>query len=124
MNLIKYAGGNEYKLVEWKFNARGSSGARYGMMAFGKSPDGQEVDCMYVLYKMDFEIAQYIRHPYMDSLLMLDFANPWTVNRHLSNTERKQFKNFFRLKALECFCTEGLLDHITYVNSIQDVQDE
>ena len=29
---------------------------RYGMIAFGRSPDGQYVDCMYVMYKMDFKV--------------------------------------------------------------------
>ena len=33
------------------------SGARYGIVAFGKDKSGKFVDCMYVLYKMDFTIA-------------------------------------------------------------------
>ncbi|CAG2189708.1 unnamed protein product [Mytilus edulis] len=48
----------EYKILEYKFNTGKDSGAKYGLIAFGKSPDQKYYDCMYVLYNMDFRVAK------------------------------------------------------------------
>lgn len=118
----------DYKLVEWKFNKAENSGARYGMMAFGRSPDLKYVDSMYVLYKMDFKIAPKdfvtIKE---DSWLFGLFS--WTtissekVEQSLGSNSIKKLQNFFRLKALEGFYKEGLIETINYVDSLDQLPD-
>ncbi|KAH3707201.1 hypothetical protein DPMN_066599 [Dreissena polymorpha] len=47
------------RIMEWKFNTGKNANARYGMIAFGLSPDRQYVDCMYGMYKMHFKLWKY-----------------------------------------------------------------
>lgn len=118
----------DYKMVEWKFNKGENSGARYGMMAFGRSPDLKYVDSMYVLYKMDFKIApKNIVTVKEDSWLFGLFS--WTtsssekVEQSLGSNSIKKLQNFFRLKALEGFYKEGLIETINYVDSLDQLPD-
>lgn len=118
----------DYKLVEWKFNKAENSGARYGMMAFGRSPDMKYVDSMYVLYKMDFKIApkDYVTKK-EDSWLFGLFS--WITissekeEQSLGSNSIKKLQNFFRLKALEGFYKEGLIETINYVDSLDQLPD-
>lgn len=120
MNGIVFAGEIwEYRLVEWKFNAKDTSNARYGMIAFGKSKDGQEIDCMYILYQMNFTLAPIRTVTTKEHSLLFGLIN-WntikydTEERNLDADTIKDLKNFFRLKALEGFYKEGLIDMINY----------
>lgn len=56
MNGILFISDWEYKIVEWKFDVKDLLNGKgwYGMIVFGKFKDGNEIDCVYVLYKMDF----------------------------------------------------------------------
>ncbi|XP_052223982.1 uncharacterized protein LOC127839637 [Dreissena polymorpha] len=57
MNSVFFAkGGWEHKLMEWKMVKGDDAVARYGMIAFGRSPDKEFVDCMFVIYKLDFKV--------------------------------------------------------------------
>ncbi|XP_061195793.1 uncharacterized protein LOC133204027 [Saccostrea echinata] len=118
----------EYKIMEWKFNQGANSSARYGMMALGRSPDLKYIDCMYVLYKMDFKIApEEIVTEKTDSWLWGLVS--WTTEereckeRNLGSKSVKALQNFFRLKALEGFYKEGLIESINYVPSIEEIPD-
>lgn len=116
----------EYKMVEWKFKKADESGARYGMIAFGRSKDQQYVDCMYVLYKMDFKVApQQIvtkkEHSWLWGLLNYSTEKIEYVERTLGSKSIQAMQNFFRVKALEGFYKEGLIESVNYVNSLEDI---
>ena len=129
MNAIKWAGEWSYKVMEFKNNAASASGAKYGMIAFGKSKDGKFVDCMYCLYKLDFKIAPEIIIRNKEDSILWGLYKWETVEvkvqeRVLGGNSLKRIKNFFRFKALEGFYQEGLIDQINVVPSIEDVVDE
>lgn len=118
----------DYKLVEWKFSKGKNSGARYGMMAFGRSPDLKYVDSMYVLYKMDFKIAPKKivtkkEHSWLFSLFSWTSSKTEMVEQSLGSKSIKNLQNFFRLKALEGFYKEGLIETINYVDSLDNIPD-
>lgn len=119
MNAIIFTEKSWYdKLIEWKFNNADESGARYGMIALGKSQDQKYIDCMYVLYKMDFKIKRSIMSSFLRALLSW-FGNK--QSRGLTEQEIKKFRNFFRLKALEEFYKEGLINSISFVDSLEQI---
>lgn len=129
MDGILYSHGTwENKLVEWKYNADANSGARYGMLAFGRSKDTKYIDCIYLLYKMDFKLASTDTVP-TDHKSMFQRLLAWTTtadhkaNKKLDIATIKRLQNFFRLKALNGFCNEGVIDRINYVKSIDDIPD-
>lgn len=120
----------EHRLIEWKINSgTANSGARYGMIAFGRSADGKEVDCMYIFYKMNFKIKPRKIVNQKEHHLLFGLVN-WTTDceEEEENAFRfnsvKMMKNFFRLKALQGFYKEGMIDKISYVKSIDDVPNE
>lgn len=125
MDGIRFA---DNQIVEWKYNAEESSGARYGMLAFGKSSDEKYIDCMYLLYKIDFNLAPTERVT-TDYSFMYNVLMAWTTttvhkeSRKLGIDNIKQLQNFFRLKALNGFYNEGVIDRINYVRSIEDIPD-
>ena len=126
MNGIKWAGQWSYKIYEFKYNKADTSGARYGMVAFGKSPDKKSIDCMYVLYKMDFKIAPQViitkkKHSAVWGLVKWQTTETQVVERTLGVKSIKNLQNFFRVKALQRFYNEGLIDRINYVASIEDI---
>ncbi|XP_028411151.1 uncharacterized protein LOC114533757 [Dendronephthya gigantea] len=118
MDGIRWTDEWAYKIIELKYNNSSSdSSARYGMIAFSKSNDGGivRVDCMYCLYKLDFDVApQRIVTTAEETLQesVPGIKSPWRI------------KNFFRYKALEGFYKEGLIDRINIVPSIEDVHKE
>eukprot|EP00477_Mikrocytos_mackini_P001430 GAHX01001537.1.p1 GENE.GAHX01001537.1~~GAHX01001537.1.p1 ORF type:complete len:205 (-),score=16.66 GAHX01001537.1:857-1471(-) len=123
MKFIMYSRGNySDKLVEFKYNTNALSEFRYGMIAFGHSPDGSEVDCMYIIYKMNFKIAPREEQRQRSILWgLISWTSTTQTPRHLESSFLKEFKNYFRLKALQGFCNEGYIDRINYVSSLEDV---
>lgn len=123
--------GLEIKVVEWKFNKEDkedNSGARYGMMALCRSADQKAVDCMYVIYSMDFKIAPEEivtekKHSWLWGLFSYTTEDIKKVERSLGVKSIKSLQNFFRMKALQGFYSEGLIDSINYVPSIEDIPD-
>ena len=129
MNGIQWGKEWSYKIVEFKYNAANDSGARYGMIAFGKSKDGKFVDCMYCLYKLDFKVAPEKIITKKDHSVLWGLVKWQTVKEGVKEKELgvkllKRIKNFFRYKALKGFYHEGLIDQINVVPSIEDVVDE
>lgn len=120
MELIKFSESWQDKIMEWKFN-KGETGARYGMMAFGKSADGKEIDCMYILYKMDFKVAPKVTVTTKDKSILLGLFE-WSITDEktesslLGSESKKRFQNYFRLKAMEGFCSEGVIEKVGYVD--------
>lgn len=129
MNAIKWSGNWDYKIFEFKYNNQADSGARYGMIAFGKSPDNKFVDCMFAMHKLDFKIApeRIVRE---ESHSTFWGIKKWTTTwievreRALGKESLKVIKNYFRQKALEAFSNEGLIDRINYVSSIDEIPDD
>ena len=126
LNGIKWTGKWSHKIYEFKYNKGDTSGARYGMVAFGKSADRKFIDCMYVLYKMDFKIAPQVivtkkNHSAFWGLKKWQTVETKVVERTLGIKSIKQLQNFFRVKALQRFYNEGLIDSINYVASIEDI---
>lgn len=123
--------GLEIKIVEWKFNKDekvDKSGARYGMMALCRSADQKAVDYMYVIYSMDFKIAPKEivtekKHSWLWGLFSYTTQDIKKVERSLGVKSIKSLQNFFRMKALQGFYSEGLIDSINYVPSIEDIPD-
>ena len=129
MNGIEWAREWAYKVTEFKYNSSSDSGARYGMIAFGKSKDGKFVDCMYCLYKLDFKdplerIITKKEHSILWGLIKWKSAEERLQKRVLGVKSLKRIKNFCRFKALEGFYKEGLIDRINVVPSIEDVADD
>ncbi|XP_031569015.1 uncharacterized protein LOC116303587 [Actinia tenebrosa] len=128
MNGIHWSAEWAYKIIEFKYNAASDSGARYGMIAFGKTNDGKFVDCMYCLYKLDFKIAlerivTTKEHSCFWGLIKWQTVDVQNRERLLGGKSLKRIKNFYRFKALEGFYHEGLIDRINVVPSIEDVSD-
>lgn len=115
MDGIKFAGGNwEHNIFEWKFNAEDSpnGNGRFGMIVFGKSEDGNEIDCAYVLYKMDFtltekETADLKKHSILYGLINWNTITEDTKEISLDMIEDLQ--SFFRMKAMKVFQNMGLI---------------
>lgn len=88
--------------------------SRYGMVVLAKS--GDEIGCMYVLYKMDFKIAS----SKMRSLLWGLFKWEGPNNSKIAGVVKsRSFHNFFRTKAMEEFYKEGVIDSVNYVKSLE-----
>ena len=116
-----------HKVVEFKYNCKSSGyGARYGMIAFGKSRDGKFVDCMYCIYKLDFKVAPRIitTQPSLWGLLTGQTVEEQEKKRSLDFKSLKRIQNFFRFKALEGFYKEGLIDKINVVPCIVDTTND
>lgn len=128
LNNILFSEGESYdKIIEWKFNTDDGMGARYGMIALGQSSDQKYYDFMYALFKMDFEVAprQVVAiHLRPTSYFWGLYA--WTASvkeekRTFTGGEIKTFKNFFRLKAMEALCEEGVCDKVNYAISWDEI---
>lgn len=124
-----------YNLIEWKFNSADGTGARYAIVAIGKSADQEYYDFAYALYKLDFEVApKQVVSVHLRSSSYLWGLYSWTTatvstsseeERRTYNTEEiKSFKNYFRLKAMEALCEEGLCDRINYARSLDEIPED
>lgn len=116
----------EYQIIEWNFKKADDSGAKYGMIAFGISKDHQHVDCMYVLYKMDFKIAPQkivtkTRDVFLYGLFSTSKEEVEYKERTLGLKSIQAMQNFFRAKALQGFYEQGLIESINYVSSLEDI---
>lgn len=106
-----------HSILENKFMTDDGSGVRYCILAFGKSPDGMLINCMYVLYKMDFVLGKA-----KEKKSMFGDLKRWITTKFelvkTSGLERcESFRNFFRIKALRGLQKEGLIDEINFVDS-------
>lgn len=116
------AGEYTFKIVEFKLKADKASsseiqGARYGIMAFAKSLDGNYIDFMLAVYRVEFKLAP---NTYLKNQSILWGLYTWSkfadveLDKRLSKDEIERFQNFFRYKALKEFKKEGIIDKITF----------
>lgn len=128
MMLIKFSKTGQDKIIEFKFNKDDNSAARYGMIALGRSEDNKLVECMYVMFKIDFKLApkEWVIKNKRSALFG---SCSWTTRkvvkeeRSIGTETIKNLQNFFRLKALEEFQRERLINSINYVQSLEDATD-
>lgn len=117
---------SDHITLEWKFKMDDNSGCRYVMLNFNRSPDGAFLDCIYVLYKMDFKIVPKIvlkekTHSLFGDLMSWVSNNFEKMKHKLEPKSNSHFENFFRLKAIEGAYKEGLIEKIDYVESLEDM---
>ena len=129
MNGIQWSHEWAHKIIEFTNICSSDSGAKYGMIAFGKSKDGKFVDCMYCLYKLDFKVAPdriitSTQHSTLWGLIKWQDVDEKERERFLGVKSMKRIQNFFRFKALEGFYQEGLIDQINVVPSIEEVPED
>lgn len=115
--------------VDWTFKKPDNSGARYGIVAFGKYPDEKQVDCLQVLFKMDFPIVPKEKHTTKSfiSTLSTKFSHPKDEASEkddpLTEINGKDFQNLFRLKVLEECYREGYIEQICqHVNPLEGTE--
>lgn len=108
--------------MEWRFNKPGNTNIRYGIIVFGRSPDKKYVDCIYVLFKIDFKIASKERLTGAKGASLRSTTQPNifpTLDNMSGSNNSNEFQNFVRVKALEECCKEGLIEKINYVDCLE-----
>lgn len=125
MLTIMYSKGTyKDRIVEFKYNAEDESCCKYGMVAFGHSTDGNEVDCMYAVYSMSFKVApKVVEKPHSILWGVFSWTTTEEVKRTINLEDLNRFKNYFRLKALQGFRDEGYIEKINYVPSLAEIGD-
>lgn len=111
-----------FKVVDLIFNNEkpnptGVHRARYGIIAFARSPDLKYVHCILTIYKLDFKLAPTLlskTHSILWGLYKWSSLDKTEVDRSLTKDEIGRFQNFFRYKALNEFKKEGIIDSISY----------
>lgn len=86
----------------------------YGMVVLVKL--GDEIGCMYVLYKMDFKIV------FLKMWLLLWGFFKWegfNNSKIVGVVKSWLFYNFFWIKVMEEFYKEGVIDLVNYVKSLE-----
>lgn len=102
-----------HNIMEWNFYQPDNSGAEYGIVCFGRSPDGKSLDCLVVQLKIKFTISSKIKEP-TNKGSCLSERIPGLISK-------KDLQNFFRLKALEGCLSEGYVEKINFVNSLKEI---
>lgn len=108
LNNVDVLDGN---FVDWQLTTADNSSVQYGMLAFGRSQIRGFIDCVYILYKLDFGTAP--------TDIVTDDKHSWTVilktkgrciKRRNFRLNRNNFLNLLRVKALELYHKENLTE--------------
>ncbi|XP_067018086.1 uncharacterized protein [Acropora muricata] len=124
---IHWASSWSHKLFEFTFGDKIDSGEVYfGIMCLAKSSDGQTVDAVSSLYKLNFTLARekVIETETFQLLGFIPLDSRTTVHyrtRNLGYFSKKQISNFCRMKAMEAFKSKGFIHHVPYVTSLSAV---
>lgn len=124
---IQWSSSWSHKIFEFTFGENLDKGEVYlGMICLAKSPDGQKVDAISSLYKLDFTLAKE-RVVTEETFNLFGFIPVETKERvhyrtrSLGHFSKKQIANFCRLKAMESFRNKGFVSQISYVNSLSAI---
>lgn len=83
-----------YLILENKFMIDDGLGVRYCILVFGKFLDGMLINCMYVLYKMDFVLGKV-----KEKKLMYGYLKRWIIFKYelvkIRLERYESFRNFF-----------------------------
>ncbi|XP_015777883.1 PREDICTED: uncharacterized protein LOC107355801 isoform X2 [Acropora digitifera] len=124
---IHWAPSWSHKVFEFTFGDKIDSGEVYfGIICLAKSPDGQTVDAVSSLYKLNFTLARekVVETETFQLFGILPVASTTTVHyrkRNLGYFSKKQISNFCRTKAMEAFKSKGFIHHVPYVTSLSAV---
>lgn len=113
---IKWTQQLQTRIMDFKFNMDKNDDmykSRYGMVVLAKS--GDTIGCMYVLYKMDFKIAVSKTRSLLWGLFNWEVSGPNNITRVVNSAS---FHNFFRMKAIDEFYKEGIIDSINEVSRL------
>ncbi len=128
MRGILWAGEWSQKVMEFKYDSSDDSRVRYGLVAFGKDASKKYVDCMYVLYKIDFRLGTRIvtrtrDHAALFGLVRWSSEVQEVKKSNLGAYSARGLQNLFRVKALEGFQKERLIERINWVDSTDEIED-
>lgn len=107
------------EIVENTFVAGGTSKAQYSLAAFGRSSDGMFLDCIYIVYEAEFELAPEEIETLKEHSMLCGLFN-WVKysteekKRNFGIETNKRFENYFRLKVLEELKHRNEIDSVTY----------
>ncbi|XP_031569016.1 uncharacterized protein LOC116303588 [Actinia tenebrosa] len=124
---IQWSSSWSHKIYEFTFGDNiDNEEVYFGMICLAKSPDGQKVDAISSLYKLDFTLAQekVVTEDTFNLFGFIPIDTTTTVSyrtRSLGHFSKNQIANFCRLKALESFRNQGFINQISYVNSLSAV---
>ena len=116
-----------HKVFEFTFGDNIDSGEVYfGIICLAKSPDGQNVDAVSSLYKLDFTLAKekVVTRETFKFLGFIPLDSTTSVHyrsRNLGYFSKKQITNFCRVKAMEAFKSKGFIDRVPYVTSLSAI---
>lgn len=124
---IHWAPSWSHKVFEFTFGDNIDSGEVYfGVICLAKSPDGQTVDAVSSLYKLNFTLAQekVVETETFQLLGFIPLDSRTTVHyrtRNLGYFSKKQISNFCRMKAMEAFKSNGFIHQVPYVTSLSAI---
>ena len=121
---IRWASSWSHKVFEFTFSDKIDSGEVYfGIICLAKSPDGQKIDAVSSLYKLNFTPAQeaVVRLETFQLLGFIPVGTEISVHhrrKKLGYFSKQQMSNFCRMKAMEAFKSRGFIHHVPYVTSL------
>lgn len=124
---IRWAPSWSHKILEFSFGNKIDAGeVMFGMICIVKSPDGQTLDAICSLYKLDFTLAQerLVTEETFNLFGFIPIDTNTTVHyrqRNLGHFSKEQIINFCRVKALESFQYNGFISQVSFVNSLSAV---
>lgn len=107
---------DSHSILETKLTTEDGLGVRYCMLAFGQSPDGMLINCMYVLFKMDFELAKE-KKTFFGNIKRKVLSTIEHLKEIFGISSPESSTDFFRIKALRGLQNEGHIEKINFVDS-------
>ena len=115
------------KVFAFTFGDNINSGEVYfGIICLAKSPDGQKIDAVSSLYRLNFTLAQeaVVTVETFQLLGFIPVSNEISVHHRRKNLgyfSKQQISNFCRMKAMEAFKSRGIIHHVPYVTSLSAI---
>lgn len=107
-------------MVEYTSSEPDRACIRNNMIVLGQSSDGTNVDCIYVVYKMELRDVNFKMNSSIIRFLSRLATNAKSDEHSL---ESKSHQNFCRLKILKELRHRKEIEKINYVDSFEDLSD-